>query len=113
LRLYRWRVLPHRRLETEKKRGGRPTSVTGFALANLGMIAASRRDNLEARNLLKSALDNLTVTTGPENPQLIPIYRAYASVLKAEQAYSEAEDVETRATRIQVRTALLAASAVH
>jgi tetratricopeptide (TPR) repeat protein len=94
-------------LQTERLRGGVPTSVTGFAEANLGILAASRRNYAAAQKLLRDGTENLARTTSAEDPRLIPILDTYAAVLKTTSSFAKAEEVQVKSTRIRVRMAIV------
>ncbi len=60
----------------------------------------------ESATLYRTAIGILEQSWGRENPRLLAVLEAYASVLRVRQDYAEAESIDTQAMKIRVMQAL-------
>ena len=75
-------------------------------LKNLGDVYRAEKRYTYARECYRRALEIWEKTMGPQNPQLIAKLEVYADVLRKLDDYAGAEQAETRALGIRVRSTL-------
>jgi tetratricopeptide (TPR) repeat protein len=79
-----------------------PTSDLGRILANLGEVYRLEKRLPESRENFARGLKILNATWGPLDPRLLTWLNNYATVLRAQEEYTEAGKLELQATRIRV-----------
>jgi tetratricopeptide (TPR) repeat protein len=75
---------------------------TGQALLNLAEVYRLEKKTDQARDAFKRGLAAVTSAWGPNDPRLPPWMERFAVVLRAQEDFAGAEELEMRATRIRV-----------
>jgi tetratricopeptide (TPR) repeat protein len=95
--------LVSRALAIERKWLGPSLLLKGFTLADLAAIFVKEKRLGEAEPLYREASAILETYTGAADTRVANILYSYSSLLRALMRYSDAEQVEVRATAIHVR----------
>ncbi len=82
----------------------------GRALANLAGVYFREKRMAEAGEAYGRALGILEGAMGRENPELLPVLREYAVVLRAREDFAGAENLEARVMKIEVTRTLRGAA---
>jgi hypothetical protein len=77
-------------------------SELGQVLANLGETYRLEKRFAESRDSFARGMKILNATWGPLDPRLLTWLEKYASVLRADEQYTEAGKLELQATHIRV-----------
>jgi tetratricopeptide (TPR) repeat protein len=83
-----------------------PSTVTGLAHGQLGLLAMRQKDWQNGEKLLRSAVTELEQVAGPNDRQRATFLAAYAQVLKHNGRYAESEEMSTELARIEYRPLL-------
>lgn len=83
-----------------------PQTDVGRATANLAEVYVREKRFTEAARAFDQALTILQRTLGPDNPELVPTMEHYSQLLRAQQDFAKAADLDARVMKIRVARTL-------
>jgi tetratricopeptide (TPR) repeat protein len=78
---------------------------TATVARNLGALYAREKKYAESEKYYRQAVSILEKVWGADSPNLSSCLEGYIAILRHNEHYADAEQWETRATRIRVKTA--------